>query len=533
MCRLFIVLCCALISSSLSTLPDARPAVDDRTYTSESIDNLISTLTPLFIDPDIAALFSNCLPNTLDTTVFYSGPSDVDSTVKDSFVITGDIAAMWLRDSTNQVVPYIPYAPKDAALQSLLEGLINRQARSVLLDPFANSFNYNASGEGHQDDSRTPPMTASVFEGKYEIDSLGAFLKLSYWYWSYMGDSVLSIYESETWQSAVEALLNTLAVMQKDDGMQSSEPYKFQRGTSEALDTLIMQGRGPPSRPCGLSRSLFRPSDDAVTMSYNIPGNAMACVELGHLEKLLNAMVGPNSAAATQGVSPGYGRPKPPLSAALKERILRSAARANTIAGEICSALETVASTQSMAGVLPFEVDGGIGAYYIDDANVPSLLSLPLLGYLSADTTAYQATRAFIQSTKNPFWFSGTDGEGIGGPHVGPNRAWPMAIVVRAMTSNDEDEIRKCLKMLVTSSAGSGFMHETFNVNNAKIYSRSWFAWANGLFGELILQLVKQRPALVLTGDADAIAAAQALVEESISIRAQSEAAARTPLKTL
>jgi meiotically up-regulated gene 157 (Mug157) protein len=192
-------------------LPDQRPTYDKRTYHSAAIDNLIDQLKPLFADPDVATIFSNSLPNTLDTTVSYAtpNPSQVFHIQLDSFVITGDIDALWLRDSMNQVIPYIPYSAEDTELQYLLEGLINRHAKSVLIDPFANSFNFNASGAGWQSDQRTPRMTPSVYEGKYEIDSLAAFLKLSYWYWFYSGDEALVRFADHNWLSAAQTLLST------------------------------------------------------------------------------------------------------------------------------------------------------------------------------------------------------------------------------------------------------------------------------------------------------------------------------------
>jgi meiotically up-regulated gene 157 (Mug157) protein len=194
-------------AADAKALPVVRPPVKDRTFQSPAIDNLINTLVPLFADPDLATLLTNCLPNTLDTTVYYH--SEANATTLDTFIITGDIEAMWLRDSTNQVLPYIPYAPSDPDLQVMLEGLIARQARSVLIDSFANAFNFNASGEGHQTDMRKPPMGPAVFEGKYEIDSLGAFLKLSYWHFRYSGDAALTRFATSEWLDAVVKLLDT------------------------------------------------------------------------------------------------------------------------------------------------------------------------------------------------------------------------------------------------------------------------------------------------------------------------------------
>ena len=201
-----------IFTSGADTLPIVRPAVENRTFQSAAIDNLINTVAPLFADPNLAALFTNCLPNTLDTTVYYYTSAETLNTTDaqlDTFIITGDITALWLRDSSNQVLPYIPYAPQDADLQLMLEGLIARQARSVLIDSFANAFNFNASGEGHQTDKRTPPMGPAVFEGKYEIDSLCAFLKLSYWHWRYSGDDALFRFATSDWYHAIAELIDT------------------------------------------------------------------------------------------------------------------------------------------------------------------------------------------------------------------------------------------------------------------------------------------------------------------------------------
>lgn len=267
------------MSFSEIIVPKVRIAYDERTYHSEAIDTLIGQLRDLFVDKNVGILFENTLPNTLDTTVlFYNHDSNDDI---DSFVITGDIEALWLRDSTNQVLPYIPYTVEDANLQNLIEGLIQRQAKSIIIDPFANAFNYNSSNDGHQKDIRTPPMKRSVFEGKYEIDSLMAFLKLSYWYYFYDNESILR-FCTDKWILAVSKVLSTIEIMQYDTGTSDNSPYLFQRYTTEGLDTLFIQGRGSPSLPNGLSRSLFRPSDDAVLLPYNIPGNAMVTDSLIH-----------------------------------------------------------------------------------------------------------------------------------------------------------------------------------------------------------------------------------------------------------
>eukprot|EP00386_Alphamonas_edax_P012993 GDKI01040299.1.p1 GENE.GDKI01040299.1~~GDKI01040299.1.p1 ORF type:complete len:516 (-),score=143.85 GDKI01040299.1:198-1745(-) len=495
-----------LLGLSTAALPAARLAAEERTYTSPAVDALIEGLMPLFIDSELATLFANCLPNTLDTTVSYAGPSWYNSG-PDAFVITGDINAMWLRDSANQVMPYVPYARGDVKLQMLLEGLIARHAHSINIDPYANAFNYNNSGEGWQQDIRTPPMQGSVFEGKYEIDSLGAFLKLSYWYYRTMGTGVLDKVVTDDWLTAVGNTLTTIETMQKDTGMASNPPYLFQRMTTVASDTLIMNGRGPAGKPFGLTRSLFRPSDDAVLLPYNIPGNAMACAELKHLETMLAEVK--------------------------RSDVTKLKLHAAAVRESLCSALETVINhSKKIKSPIPYEIDGEpstSGSNLMDDANIPSLLSLPYLGYMDRTDSLYRTTRDFVWSPKNPFFFSGPQGEGIGGPHIGPPYAWPMSLIMRAMTSSDDDEVKHCLALLVQSSADTGFLHEAFNVNNVHDYTRSWFAWVNGLFGELILQLVVERPHLIIRPNS--VSKAQGVVKIPVSLQAQLDIGLRSSFR--
>ncbi len=500
-CLLCLTITFLVVSACAQSLPDARPAYEKRSFHSSTIDGLIDQLKPLFNDPNLAILFSNTLPNTLDTTVYFATPNPETASKDDldSFVITGDINALWLRDSMNQVLPYVPYVKGDKNLQYLFQGLINRHAKSVLIDPFANAFNFNASGDGHQKDIRTPSMTRSVFEGKYEIDSLCAFLKLSYWYWHYMGEESLQQFGG-IWLKAVNQALDTIEIMRTDNGQESNPPYLFERLTTAQLDTLMLNGRGPPGKLTGLSRSLFRPSDDAVALPYNIPGNAMACVEINHIQAVLKDLI-----EADESLSMSRDTLK----------------KAETIGFNLCNALSKF--TSNPGHVVPYEVDGYTSSYFMDDANVPSLLSLPVLGYMSPKSDVYQATRSYILSSANPYFFEGSVASGIGGPHVGYNYSWPMAIVMRAMTSQDEAEIKSCLQILLTTTANKGLMHESFNVNNANDYTRDWFAWANGLFGELILQLISTYPTLVLKNDPAIIAQAQAVVKPSVSLSAMND----------
>jgi meiotically up-regulated gene 157 (Mug157) protein len=452
----FLTFACAVV---VGTLPSTRPSYNERTFHSAVIDNLISSLQPLFKDEDIGVLFANCLPNTLDTTI-----ASTTSSPPDSFVITGDIYALWLRDSMNQLMPYLPYVSEDSGLQSLVEGLIHRHAASLLVDPFANAFNFNASGEGWQTDTRTPPMKPELFEGKYEIDSLASFLKLSYWDYRYGGEDALFRFANydESWINAIESALGVVQLFVTDNGRSSTPPYLFQRKTSDALDTQPVQGRGHPGKPFGLSRSMFRPSDDANAMPYNFPGNAMICVELGHLLDMLKVL----------SASPENNRND------VNDKLPSLLSLSLSLASGICSTLSTILQNQGKSFVIPYEMDGYGGSYYIDDANVPSLLSLPFLGFIASNHSIYQQTRQWLLSENNPYFFKGVAGAGIGGPHyLGVNYTWHMAITMQIMTSNDDNEIVDCLKMLASTTAGTGMMHESFNVNDPTQFARKWFAW--------------------------------------------------------
>jgi uncharacterized protein len=503
-----ILLLISFIATIYAALPNQRPDYDKRTFHSSAIDQLILTLQPLFKNPELATVFANSLPNTLDTTVssYTKNPENINQTDLDAFIITGDIDALWLRDSMNQVLPYLPYSVEDKTLQYLFEGLINRHAKSILIDSFANAFNFNASGAGHQSDQRTPPMTRSVFEGKYEIDSLAAFLKLSYWYSRFNEDNgALERFADDRWLSAVEKVLDTVHTMQLDTGRSSNPPYLFRRLTTEAMDTLVVQGRGPPANPNGLTRSLFRPSDDAVVLPYNIPGNAMICVEMNHLQSMLSKL-SVRKVRTNLKISP-----------------FDLLSYTKSISDPLCSSLESLI-TSTAGNIIPYEVDGFGSSYFMDDANIPSLLSLPVLGYMKNSHAAYISTRANILSAQNPYFYSGSVASGIGGPHAGFNYTWPMAIAMKALTSNDKVEIQEALDLLLSTTAGTGLMHESFNVNNANDYTRSWFAWANGVFGELVLQTLHTAPELVIdVSNSSSLDVVKSIVKPPVSFLAQQE----------
>lgn len=430
------------------TIETGRPPLHQRCFTSEAVEATIDRVRTRMADAELGQLFANALPNTLDTTVDFT-----DGERPDTFVITGDIPAMWLRDSTAQVWPYLALAPIEPRLQRMLAGVVNRQVDCVLIDPYANAFNKGQEGSQWADD-RTA-MRPELHERKWELDSLCSVIRLGHGYWRACGDT--SPFDDH-WARAMALVVQTMREQQRRDG---PGPYRFQRLALSPTDTLPFDGEGWPARPNGLIRSGFRPSDDACQYPYLIPANFMAVTALRQLDALATAL----------------GR------VALAES-------ARGLADEVAAALPT-------DGVLPYEIDGYGNALYMDDANVPSLLSLPYLGCLSVDDPRYRATRAFVLSEDNPFFFRGRAGCGIGGPHCGLGMIWPIALTMQAMTSTDDAEILRCLAMLKASHAGTGFMHESFHQDDVRRFTRPWFAWANSLFGELVLGLEAQRPYLL------------------------------------
>lgn len=384
---------------------------------------------------------------------------------------------MWLRDSMNQVLPYMPLASRDAGLQALLRGLVRRQSVQMLTDVYANAHNYDAAqgNTPHGGDATTRPsflgtrvaaMTPLVFERKYELDSLCAFLKLSRAYHAATNDTQPF---TPRWRAAVAAVLDAMADMQSATAAYSGT-YTFQRCSScEPMDTL-QHGVGWPAAATGMVRSCFRPSDDANVYPFNIPANAMAVVELRELSSLLLVL---GQSALAQ--------------------------RAQALASDIDKGIRQFGLMAREGGsVFAYEVDGFGNQLFMDDSNTPSLLSLPYLGYLDASDPVYQRTRSAVLSTAtNPYFFAGSAGNGTGGPHNGYGFVWPLGIIMRAMTSVDDGEITMCLAMLRDSAAGTGFMHESFWKDNAAQYTRPWFAWANSFFGELILTLAATRPHLI------------------------------------
>jgi meiotically up-regulated gene 157 (Mug157) protein len=438
-----------------------RPALAERRFSSPAVEAAITRVGARIADSELRLMFGNCLPNTLDTTVF----PGTDEGHPDTFVITGDIDAMWLRDSSAQVWPYLRFAREDKQLASLIEGVIRRQSRCILIDPYANAFLRSTADKPlswavHDDTDIFP----GVGERKWEVDSLCYTIRLSHGYWKATGSIAPFDYQ---WRTSAHRIVDTFRRQQRkhDRG-----PYHFQRSSPIPTDTVPLSGYGNPARPVGLIYSMFRPSDDSCIYPLFIPANHFAVVSLRQLAEIAG--------------------------------VLHDVALANectALAHEVEAALTRYGHARNSNGdvLWAYEVDGYGNTLLMDDANAPGLLSLPYLGCCAIDDPVYRRTRAWVLSLENPYFFRGKAGEGIGGPHQGLNFIWPMSILFRAFTSTDDQEIRTCLRTLRDTTAGTHFLHESFQKDNADDFTRAWFAWANTLFGELILHLADTRPAIL------------------------------------
>ena len=437
-----------------------RPAPGERKFTSEALERQIARIKKDIPDPELAWIFENCYPNTLDTTVDHGELEGKP----DTFVITGDIDAMWLRDSCAQVWPYLPLMKEDEPLRRLVQGLVNRQVRCVLLDPYANAFFKDGSRESEWKDDR-PVLLPGVHERKWEIDSLCYVIRLAHGYWKVTGDTAIF---DKTWDQAMRLIVETFRTEQRKNG---ESPYYFTRMTTWMIDAPPFSGKGHLIKPVGLIASMFRPSDDSTVLPFLIPSNLFAVQSLRQLAEIYSQV--------------------------LKDAAF--AASCAAFADEVQSAIDQYAVVKHLnfGKIYAYEVDGYGNALFQDDANVPSLMSLAYLGVHAPSDPLYQRTRRFLLSDNNPYFFRGKAAEGQASPHSGRRRIWPMGIILRAMTSTDDAEILQCLRMLKRTHANTGFMHEAFDMDDPADFTRKWFAWANTLFGELIVKLHKEKPALL------------------------------------
>jgi len=436
--------------------PLVRVPVSQRKFKSPAVEKLIGEIKKNIGNKEIGWLFENCFPNTLDTTVEF----EVINGKPDTFVITGDIDAMWLRDSSAQVWPYLPLMKEDKNLKELIKGVINRQVKCILKDPYANAFYKDETKISEWKDDKTI-MKPGIHERKWEIDSLCYPIRLAYGYWKETGDT--SPFD-EDWKAAMKLIVKTFKEQQR---LENNGPYKFERTTSWATDGVPLGGYGYPTNRNGMIHAMFRPSDDATVFPYNVPGNYFAVVALTRLLEMKSLI--------------GFS---------FDEELT-----ANKIANKITIAMDTVCIVNHavFGQVYAYEING-FGSYNLmDDANIPSLLSLPYLFEATDEDPVSVNTRKLVLSPDNPFFFRGRAAEGVGGPHVGMDYIWPMSIIMRGLTSKDDKEIKSCLETLQGTHAGTGFMHESFHKDDPAKFTRKWFAWANTLFGEFVWKVYTER----------------------------------------
>ncbi|KAJ7919575.1 Six-hairpin glycosidase-like protein [Mycena leptocephala] len=456
-------------------LPLMRPGPACRTFNSSAVEKVVANLTSRMKDPDLARLFENTYPNTLDTTVKWFNDNL-------TFVVTGDIPAEWLRDSSNQFKVYLPLMAQDPLLQKLTRGVINLQARYITEYPYCNAFQPPPESglppqccSGDTGARVSPPENLTiVWTCGYELDSLLSFLQLSRRYYDFSHDPSIFTFDNGGWFNAVENVLQVIHDQAVPTYDAAGNVLSFYNISGPNQQYMKNNGRGPPKANTGLIGTTYRPSDDVVYFPYNIPHQAMAVVELRGLASLLKQV-----------------NLRPDIQAAAN-------ARANTVEAALWK-WGTVL-TKDWGEVFAYEVDGFGGAAIQDDANVPSLVSIPYLGFVDATNPIYASTRKMVLSTQgNPYYGFGPVIRGVSSPHIDEKHVWPMGLITEVVTSTSDAarDILLKLEYLKNTTTGLGLMHESVNTHNVTDYTRPWFAWANSYFGEAILQLAETKPHLL------------------------------------
>jgi uncharacterized protein len=415
----------------------------------QSLIKLINHVKEYFPqDEKLQLTFEKCFVNTYETTMKKKEDGK-------TFVVTGDIPAMWLRDSAAQVRPYLLAAEEDEEIADLLEGVIRQQFAFILHDPYANAFNETANGRGYQNDDTK--MTPHIWERKYEIDSLCYPVQLAYLFWKSTGRTT---HLDETFQNVIETIIQVWRIEQDHESLSS---YRFKRSDCRQSDTLIRDGKGGRVVPTGMTWSAFRPSDDACTYGYLVPANMFAVVILGYAAEMCKEVL---------------------HHASLNKECLK-------LRDEIQEGIEQYARFDHpiYGDMYVYETDGEGRINLMDDANVPSLLAAPYLGYLPFDDSTYLNTRSFLLSRDNPYYYEGKYAKGIGSPHTPDHYIWHIALAIQGMTTTDEAQKQKILSYFKNTDGGTNFMHEGFNADCPEEFTRDWFAWSNTMFSEFVLSL--------------------------------------------
>ncbi len=407
----------------------------------------ITALSAGLKNEKLRELFLKCFFSTLDSTVLESEGMP--------FVFTGDIPAMWLRDSSAQVLHYLPFAREDKEVACFVRGLIRRQLTFFMTDPYANAFNAEANGRGHHGDI-VDKYNPWVWERKWEIDSPCYIFWLIEQYVAVTDD--FSVFDEDYFKAA-ELLLHLFKIEQNPET--SSYIHKRYGNGAHISDTLINNGRGGKCRYTGLVRSAYRPSDDACRYGFFIPGNMFAVVALRSIGRVA------------------------------RHEKQELAKKAVALCEEIEKGIREYGIIEEDGETFfAYEVDGLGNSLFMDDANVPSLLAAPLIGFCKNDDELYLRTRKRVLSYRNPFYFEGKYAKGIGSPHTPDGYVWHIGLCVQALTSNNEKEIQEIINTLCSTDADTGQMHEGFNADNPSEYTRPWFAWANSMFALCIMKKV-------------------------------------------
>jgi meiotically up-regulated gene 157 (Mug157) protein len=477
---------------------------NEKKFVSDSIEKILGENKLKIKDSILSEIYENCFPNTLDTTV------EFDENKQDTFIITGDITAMWLRDSSFQTFPYIKYAKDDQKLKKMFSYLIQRQSKSILIDAYANAFNKEEYNSPWQNDEtyklenrrRIPAMNKKIWERKFELDSLVSTLFISTEYIKSTND-YLVFTEGNLYMKSLKRILEVIRKEMRGTDQEDKEggpEYFFQRDTKESYDSLH-QGRGAPVNSCGLVKSMFRNSDDATTFAYNIPENAFLVGTL----KALNVELKKFMKFYTYKFLEFENKQNK------KEQEIYKISEIyygnlEEITMEIDSITDEVEKSIYENGVFEdnktkekyfaYEVDCFGNHYFMDDPGYPSLISLPFLGFLDKQNQIYINTRKRILSKKNPFYIIGLLGDGLASPHSARRNIWPLFTIMRGLTSSDENEILECLNLLKKTAEKTGFIHESVNIDNPDDYTRPWFSWANSFFGYFMNKVIEDYPNL-------------------------------------
>lgn len=404
------------------------------------------------INSKATKLFRNAITDTISNTVRVRNDR--------IFVATGDIPAMWLRDSTFQVLPYLELIDSIPDIKKLLHGVLNQQLDYINLDPYANAFNETASGAHYNDDHTEIEVSDLVWERKFEIDSLCAplFLAANLYIKAKYKEHLTSYF----WKT-VNLVMDTFISEQHHE----NSSYVFNRDIGPESDTLSNGGRGAKVKYTGMVWSGFRPSDDACQYGFFVPGNMF-------IIRIINLL---SSIIAELDIK--------------QDDLLH---KMRKLRANIEDGINNFAVLKDENGkdIFAYEVDGIGNVNLMDDANVPSLLSIPFIGYTDFTNRIYQNTREFILSSRNPYYYEGEVLKGIGSPHTPRNYVWPIALAMEGITSDQPEVMKEKIKIISSTDAGTYQCHEGINVDNPNQYTREWFSWANMTYCQLVLAYLKK-----------------------------------------